>query len=448
MKRYPRTRVSHFGAALLLSATLSAFAQRPPVDEPVMSHVVIHGLTVGTESPPPSLITQKALGVITGRPIQGQIIHWARDRKKGLYETRAVITPGGDYLLMFPDGQHYAHSADKQNDMLSYRSSDRGKTWVGPKIAFDIDYNQHGFIPLIPRGSKRLYAFGTQPIWGLYTREHGLYENAPIGYRYSDDDGHTWCEVRVIRPQNDPDFRGMSVTRMCETERGTWLLGAHTGDSSYHPLQTRQYILRSENQGKTWTLLPDARNGGWADLALGRMDEGRPIALGGDHVLFMTRTPSGHLWELRSNDDGKTWSDPRPTGLVQPDAPPMLFHLSDQKTLIVFFHNRFHSRNYIGLTSKDIAQMADRSEIWFAISGDAGVHWSEPRFVFATIVDQDLGNPFRNYNCSYLDMIEDQGVIHLFVPHRWERVLQLTFRESDLGQFPTAEELRQRLAQN
>ena len=36
----------------------------------------------------------------------------------------------------------------------------------------------------------------------------GLSENTPIGYRYSDDDGQTWSEVRIIRPKNDPDFRG------------------------------------------------------------------------------------------------------------------------------------------------------------------------------------------------------------------------------------------------
>ena len=55
----------------------------------------------------------------------------------------------------------------------------KGKTWTGPKIAFDIDYSQHGFIPLIPHNSRRIYAFGTQPIPGMYTREHGLQENRP-----------------------------------------------------------------------------------------------------------------------------------------------------------------------------------------------------------------------------------------------------------------------------
>ena len=77
-------------------------------------------------------------------------------------------------------------------------------------------------------------------------------KTTPIGYRYSDDDGRIWSEVRIIRPKNDPDFRGMSVMRMTETDSGTWLLGSHEADWSYIPIMTRQYLLRSEDQGRTW----------------------------------------------------------------------------------------------------------------------------------------------------------------------------------------------------
>ena len=42
--------------------------------------------------------------IVTTPAVQGHIVHHARDRKRGMYETRAVVTPKGDYLLMFPDG--------------------------------------------------------------------------------------------------------------------------------------------------------------------------------------------------------------------------------------------------------------------------------------------------------------------------------------------------------
>ena len=403
-------------------------------------HVTVAGREIATAAPPRGLVTRDDLGILAHESLAGQVVHRTAGPKVPLFETRATVTPGGDFLLMFPEGGHYGHGAVKVNDMLAYRSSDGGKSWRGPTVAFDIDYNQHGFIPLIPKGSTRIYAFGTQPVWDLYTRERGLNENAPIGYRYSDDDGHHWCEVRIIRPANDPGFRGMSVMRMCETDAGTWVLGSHEGDWSYKPLMTRQYVLRSEDQGKTWELLPGPRHAGWGVAGFNRMDEGRPINLGGDEVYMLLRSPEGHLWNTRSLDDGKTWETPTPTSLIHPDAPPMLTHLSDGKTLLALHHNRYSDRNYVGLSARPEV-MKDRSEIWAALSTDGGRTWSAPRFLFANALGETLENAFRNYQCSYIDVFPVGDVLHLFVPHRWRQVLHLTLRESDLARLPTAREL-------
>jgi hypothetical protein len=117
------------------------------------------------------------------------VVHRTKSR---ILETRATITPNGDFLLLFPEGDHYAKSkGEKMNVMLAYRSKDRGLTWQGPTVAYDIPYSQHGFIPFTPKGTNRIYAFGTQPIPDKYSWKDGQRENAPIGYRYSDDDGIT-----------------------------------------------------------------------------------------------------------------------------------------------------------------------------------------------------------------------------------------------------------------
>lgn len=406
--------------------------------------IKVGGVEIDCSQPPEGMVLDEQLGLLLANDkITGQVVYTATDM---LLETRATITPNGDYLLMFPTNtterpkgsSHYGSSDEKVNDLVAFRSKDKGKTWQGPTIAFDIDYNQHGFIPLIPKGGQRMYAFGTQPFWGLWTTKHGLGENAPIGYRYSDDDGHHWSEVRLIRPVNDPDFRGMSVMRMCETDAGTWLLGSHEGDWSYSPLITRQYILRSEDQGKTWEVLPKPRHGGWGVLSHSRMDEGRPINIGGGEVYLMMRTPAGHLWETRSEDDGKTWSRPAPTPLIHPDAPPMLFKLSDQKTLAAFHHNRHAKAEYVGLTGQMEGQK-DRSEIWVSLSEDGGRTWSVPRFVFANALAPSLESSWRNYQCSYMDVFADNGTLNFFVPHRWQRALHLQVREQDLLALPMAD---------
>lgn len=399
--------------------------------------VLIKDKEVRTARPPAGLVLSAELGLLMHPALDGRLLHV--NRYGGLFETRATVTPGGDYLLMFPDclpGKphgHYGGQREKVNELVAYRSSDRGRTWRGPTVAFDIDYNQHGFIPLIPRGTRRIYCFGTQPIWGHWS---GV-EDAPIGWRWSDDDGRTWSHLSLIEPANDPGFLAMSVMRMCETEAGTWLLGAHSGrwydqpDGSRVP-RTRQYILRSEDRGHGWQVLPAPRPNGWYEPRFDRMDELRPISVGGAEVYAQARTCEGYLWHLRSTDDGRTWSAPEPSPLVHPDAPPMLFHLGDDETLIAFHHNVSTGTHFQGI---------DRAQVWVALSRDGGRTWSEPRFLLVNALAPAEGDAWRDYQCSYLDAFADRGELHIFMPHRWRRALHLHMKEGDLAALPRAGEL-------
>ena len=112
------------------------------------------------------------------------------------------------------------------------------------------------------------------------------------------------------------------------------------------------------------------------------MDEGRPISLGGGGRAGAVPHAGRPFVVGESADEGKTWTDPAPTPLVHPDAPPMLFLLADGKTLVAFHHNRHAKSQYVGLTANMEGQK-DRSELWVATSTDAGRTWSEPRFVLA-----------------------------------------------------------------
>ncbi|HCN76816.1 MAG TPA: hypothetical protein DIT13_06430 [Verrucomicrobiales bacterium] len=405
---------------------------------PLMDVVVVNGIEISAKSPPKGLVLDKHTGLLTVEAVQGRVVHRTQTR---ILETRATITPRGDYLLMFPEGDHYAKSkGEKINSMMACRSTDKGKTWSKPAVAYDIPYGQHGFIPLTPRGTQTIHCFGTQPVPGKWTWEDGKRENAPIGWRTSEDDGHTWSDVRLIEPVNDPGFMGMSVMRMTETDAGTWLLGSHLADWSVKPFTTRQYLLRSEDKGKTWSVLPGARPKGWQAAGFNRMDEGRPLNLGGGKVLFMSRTPQGHLFTAWSQDDGKTWTDPAPSTLVHPDAPPMLFPLSDGKTLVAFHHNKVPVTNHGDLNDHS-ELMRMRSEIWASLSTDEGRTWSEPRFMLANAVAPVHKVSGFNSQCSYLDAFTEDGVMHLFMPHRWQQVLHLTIKESALKTLPTKAQL-------
>jgi hypothetical protein len=464
-RQFLRTLAATSGAVLLggrfaskLIATevaaASAVASTAPVNvladsiEVAQTTFPLHGL-------PKDLHLLRAPGLVSSNLISGHVLHESnseelvqrgRPPQIGVWDVAATVTPSGDYLVMFPEGGFYAGAKTKVNGMTAYRSRDRGVTWSKPFDAYKTDYNEHGFIPFVPRGTKRLYSFATQPIWSEYDPTVvATRENTPIGYRWSDDDGATWSKLALISPANDPGFKAMARTRMCETDAGVWLLAAHAADWGQVQLQTRQYILRSPDRGKTWTLAPGARPAGWQCPGFGRMDETRLICLGGENVLALSRTPEGHLWNFRSTDGGLTWSQPAATPLVHPDAPAMIYLLSDGKTLMVLHHNRSSAshlpmaeRAHLG---KMHPGMRDRAQLWISLSTDGGHSWEPLRFAFANALAANEDSLFKNYQCSYTDALIDHGQVHLFVPHRWRRVVQLTLKESDLHKLPTAADL-------
>ena len=196
-----------YAVLVLMLLTLSAHAAEDRM-------VDINGLPVILDTLPEGLVSPDGLGLVVPPIVTGKMLYQG---ERFTDCPRAIVTPKGDYLMMSPVGRHYARDLkNKCNTMMAFRSKDKGKTWSGPTVAYDIDYSQHGFIPLIPKGTSRIYNFGTQPIIKL---REGM-ENASIGFRYSDDDGYTWSKVELIKPEGEPDFRGMSCMRMTETDTG------------------------------------------------------------------------------------------------------------------------------------------------------------------------------------------------------------------------------------
>lgn len=409
------------------------------------SPIKIGGQMFSLASPPRRTTYREDLGLIVADGIDGAVMHRKEAPENRTYEVRSIVTPAGDYLAAVCAGSaHYGGNVGKKvNDLIAYRSKDKGKTWTGGQPLWDVPYNQHGFLPLIPPGSTRIYSLGTEPHPDLF---NGV-ENAAIAFRHSDDDGYTWSAPQFIRPRNDPDYQGMSVIRPCQTDRGTWLLGTHTGTKYQENIgadgklaegegkfttRTRQYLLRSEDLGKTWDLVPGPRPNGWFVPKYDRMDELCPMDLGNGEVYALARTAEGHLWELRSTDDGKTWSEPQPTTLVHPDSPAMLFKLSDGKTLAAFHHNRHTGGHF---------NHPDRGELWVSLSDDGGRNWAEPRFIMSNngLYAEQWGAQIANL--AYVDLLLDGGNAFLFVPHRFAQMTRLWFKEELLHQLPTRGDL-------
>ena len=351
-------------AAAIAAGGVVATTKGTAMAEQLPGVVPAERITVGEteihlKSPPKGLWLRADLGILLNDCMTARRLHADRFAEA----PRAVKTPGGDYLVLFPAGQAHTWGRTKKvNDMYAVRSSDGGKTWTARQLAWKSAYNQHAWNPLIPRGSKRICSFAME---GAFA-ELDLPHNGPLGMRFSDDDGRTWSEPARIRPVNDPDYKGVCHMQMCETSAGTWLLGTYTIRAKKVGRADRQFILRSGDRGKTWTLIPGKRPNGWHLEKHDRMLEGRILGLGGAKAVMFTRTSEGHVWELRSGDDGRTWSPPAPTPLVHPDAPPMVWRLADGTTLLALIHNRpaGHEWKIVG---------ADRQDLWCCLSTDGGV---------------------------------------------------------------------------
>lgn len=411
-------------------------------------------LAFSTGAPPRGYRIEPDVGLLMHESIKGSIIHRAQSKAGTLFETRVTVTPGGDYIAMIPDGQHASAPREQVNRLLGYRSSNHGATWNGPFSVFGDVEKHHGTLPLVPRGEKRIYLFETH----RGAPAQSVKRDRVFGFRYSDDDGHTWSAPELIRVNNNKTyFTGLGVIHMTETTAGTWMAGFH------HSRMVRG--AKTSDGQRRWTDVRQAVES--ESQSLYTLDELRVLGLVGASVMAMSRTCEGHLWEMRSADDGTTWTVGKPTALVHPDAPPMLFHLSDRRTLIALHHNRAVLRSvhesvhseWLTMPTPTAEQVArgdqsrhslqdwvSRAEVWFSLSKDEGQTWSEPRLLFANALAETLADSNPNYQCSYIDLFIDRGTVHLIVPHRWQRVVHLTFPEDQLDAFLTRDQIKQRLS--
>jgi hypothetical protein len=356
--------------------------------------------------------------------------------RRDTFHTGAIKAANGDYLAFMASGNsHYAWRAQDHNaprpyiDILCYRSQDRGRSWQGPTIVCkSAPWGSHAAMPFRPGNGERIYLMATEPT--LDPAELDSEVNT-LGIRYSDDHGYTWSDVSLVRPNNDPEFLGISAMKPVETTRGTWLWGSHTevfhnraaGDLG--ELVTEQYVLRSEDRGATWQIYPcPSPHGGLpgrTGIKFPRCEEGNFAALPDGRILASLRTIEGHIWWTQSEDDGKSWAPATNTGLAHPCAPAPVHRLNDGR-LLIFTHN-------CGKESLTM-WMQSRDKLWVALSDDNGANWGQPRFLAQTPTPDQLNG------VCYPDLMQDGDELHIFIAHHFRDTLYLRLTVDELEQLP------------
>lgn len=212
------------------------------------------------------------------------------------------------------------------------------------------------------------------------------------------DGGHTWSE-----PERLPDgILGPIKNKPVQLADGTIISPSSTEHDGW-----RVHFETSTDGGKTWTAASPV-NDGETIRAI------QPSVLVHPHnrLQALGRTRSQGIFEIWSEDSGKTWGEMALTSLPNPSAGTDAVTLADGRQLLVYNHNP----NYKG-----------RSPLNVAISDD-GKQWQA-----ALVLEDDKGE--NGY--SYPAVIQSKdGKVHITYTWRRERIKHVVVDPQELVLHP------------
>ena len=197
----------------------------------------------------------------------------------------------------------------------------------------------------------------------------------------SDDHGRTWSKPQKL-PQG---ILGPIKNKPVQLVSGDILSPSSTEHDGW-----RVHFERSTDNGKSWTATPPVNDGKTIRAIQPSIllhADGRLQAIG--------RTRDSGIFQIWSEDQGKTWGEMTPLGLPNPSSGTDAVTLADGRHLLVYNHNP----NYKG-----------RSPLNVAVSQD-GRQWSA-----ALVLENDPSDQF-----SYPAVIQTKdGLVHLV--YTWKRL--------------------------
>ncbi len=267
----------------------------------------------------------------------------------------------------------FGGTREKHEDVGIWLSRHDGEKWAAPAQVADGKQD----------GGKRL------PCWNpvLFRPKDGplllFYKVGPDPSRWwgmlrtSDEDGKTWSGARRL-----PDgILGPIKNKPVQLANGDILCPTSTENDGW-----RVHFERSADGGKTWAATPPLNDG----KALAAIQPSILFHRGGK-VQAVGRTRQGKVFEVWSDDGGKTWGKMALTALPNPNSGIDAVTLADGRQLLVYNHTA-----------------AGRTPLNVAVSDD-GKTWKA-----AAVLESDPGE------YSYPAVIQAaDGLVH--VAYTWKR---------------------------
>lgn len=143
-------------------------------------------------------------------------------------------------------------------------------------------------------------------------------------------------------------------------------------------------VLRSDDDGKTWSESKSRLR-----LPLRGVMEPHVEQAGDGRVLMVMRNQLGTLHFSESTDDGVTWTEPKPSALKSPESCPELTRIPDTGDLLVIWNQSYDP--------KFTSHFGKRSPLTAAVSQDNGRTWRHVRDI-----ETDPKRAFSNPGCRFL----------------------------------------------
>ncbi len=262
------------------------------------------------------------------------------DREKGQYlghVSTCLLDDGKTILAVYPKGHG-------RGAIVYKRSADGGKTW-SERLPTPATWATSREVPTLhrmtgPDGKKRII------LWS------GLY---PARVAVTEDDGMTWSEL-----EKAGDWGGIVVMgshQALKTGKGRYLALFHDDGRFFaangkvrKPSEFRLYQTNTEDGGLTWSFPREIQRDGAVHLCepgIVRSPDGKQLA-----VLLREnrRVKNSHL--IVSDDEGKTWSEPRELPITLTGDRHTCRYAPDGRLLIVF-RGRYAKGNALPPTDGD-----------------------------------------------------------------------------------------------
>jgi len=213
-----------------------------------------------------------------------------------------------------------------ENTVYLCHSDDWGKTFTKPQPVAGPNRGSRVFDPTLwidPEG-RLWYVFNRG---NKDTAEHAVYA------RICDDpdaEAPVWSDE--FRVEYETPY-AMRMNKPTVLSSGEWIMPvSHAAESIHDWFADSEQLLQgvgiSTDEGKTWTLHGALRAPRWAL-------ENMVVELSDRRLWMLIRTSTGFLWESRSEDRGRTWSEAEASTIADPGSRFFIRRLASGNLLLV-----------------------------------------------------------------------------------------------------------------